>query len=72
MCSTATIMEWTMSELTANPKVMKKLQAEVRACCGSSKPRVERDDLKNHNYLKMVIKEALRKHAPVPILIPRE
>ena len=60
-----------MSELMANPRVMKKLQAEVRDCIGC-KPRVERHDLKNLKYLKMVIKEVLRKHAPAPLLVPRE
>ncbi|RVW66134.1 2-methylbutanal oxime monooxygenase [Vitis vinifera] len=65
----AITLDWTMSELMANPMVMNKLQAEVRSCIGS-KPRVERDDLNNLKYLKMVIKEALRKHAPIPLLIP--
>ena len=61
-----------MSKLMAYPRVMKKLQVEVRACCGSKARVITADDLKNLNYLKMVIKESLRKHAPVPILIPRE
>ncbi|KAJ9698657.1 hypothetical protein PVL29_007631 [Vitis rotundifolia] len=69
--TTALTLEWTMSELMANPRVMNKLQAEVRSCIGS-KPRVERDDLKNLKYSKMVIKEALRKHTPIPLLVPRE
>ena len=69
--TTAITLDWTMSELMANPRVMNKLQAEVRSCIGS-KPRVERDDLNNLKYLKMVIKEALRKHTPIPLLIPRE
>ncbi|KAL6310766.1 hypothetical protein AAG906_006157 [Vitis piasezkii] len=62
--TTAITLEWTMSELMANPRVMNKLQAEVRSWIGS-KPRVERDDLKNLKYLNMVIKEALRKHTPI-------
>lgn len=66
-------LEWAMAELIMNPRVMKKLQAEIRSAFHDKKIITEADlrgsDLK---YLKFVIKETLRLHPPGPILVPRE
>lgn len=66
--TTATTIEWAMSELMRNPRVMNKAQAEVRRQAGNLKPEVEEAELE---YLKAIVKETLRLHPPGPLL-PRE
>nr|CAB3452624.1 unnamed protein product [Digitaria exilis] len=67
----AVTMIWIMSELMRNPRVMRKVQAEVRSLV-TDKPRVEEEDVKSLRYLKMVVKENFRLHPPGTLLIPRE
>ncbi|KAM3260159.1 hypothetical protein ACQJBY_051427 [Aegilops geniculata] len=71
--TSASAMEWGMSELMRNPRVMKKLQAQIREAF-KGKAAVTEADLQASNlqYLKLVIKEALRLHPPAPLLVPRE
>nr|XP_011464171.1 PREDICTED: cytochrome P450 71A3-like isoform X2 [Fragaria vesca subsp. vesca] len=65
--STYSVLEWTMAELLRHPKVMNKLQTEVRGLAGN-KANITEDDLIEMNYLKAVIKETLRLHPPFPVL----
>ncbi|EXB50951.1 Cytochrome P450 71A1 [Morus notabilis] len=69
--TTSTLMEWLMSELMNNPRVMKKAQEEVRRVVGE-KAMVEINDIHRMDYLKCVIRETLRLHPPVPLWLPRE
>ncbi|EOA26276.1 hypothetical protein CARUB_v10023049mg [Capsella rubella] len=69
--TSAISMDWTMAELARHPRVMKKVQAEIRERVGDN-GIVTYDDLEGLEYLKMVIKETWRLHATSPILIPRE
>ncbi|XVE54587.1 hypothetical protein DITRI_Ditri03aG0093500 [Diplodiscus trichospermus] len=69
--TTSTITEWLMAELMKHPNVMKKVQEEVRNVVGK-KSKIEVDDISKMEYLKCVIKETLRLHPPVPLLVPRE
>ncbi|GFZ03855.1 cytochrome P450, family 71, subfamily A, polypeptide 22 [Actinidia rufa] len=69
--TTYTLLEWAMSELLRNPRVMKKLQHEVREIL-AGKSKIVEDDLEKMQYLKAVIKETLRLRPPIPLLVPRE
>ncbi|XP_021749803.1 cytochrome P450 71A22-like [Chenopodium quinoa] len=71
--TTYTLLEWAMAELLKHPQAMKQLQDEVRECISrSGKKRVDEDEVKNMKYLKAVIKETLRLHPPLPLLVFRE
>ncbi|KAL9294820.1 Cytochrome P450 71B31 [Arabidopsis thaliana] len=65
-------MIWTMTELTRHPRVMKKLQREIRATFEPNKERITEEDLEKVEYLNLVIKESFRLHPPAPLLLPRE
>ncbi|KAM0066715.1 putative cytochrome P450 [Helianthus debilis subsp. tardiflorus] len=69
--TSASTVVWAMTMLIKNPKFLKKVQQEVRDAVGK-KGKVEEDDLYKLDYLKAVIKEALRLYPVVPLLLPRE
>ncbi|KAK9922122.1 hypothetical protein M0R45_030602 [Rubus argutus] len=66
--TSATTIEWAMSELLRNPRAMEKAQFEVRQLL-AGKRKIQEIDLKELDYLKLVIKETLRLHTPVPFII---
>ncbi|KAI9071418.1 hypothetical protein K1719_046614 [Acacia pycnantha] len=55
----STTVEWAMTELLRNPVAMKKAQEES-------------SELLELKYVAAIIKETLRMHPPVPMLVPRE
>ncbi|XAR50253.1 hypothetical protein NMG60_11004528 [Bertholletia excelsa] len=69
--TTSTTLEWTISELLRHTHILEKLQNEVRQIAGGKLYPTE-DDLVKMNYLKAVIKETLRLHPPLPLLIAHE
>ncbi|GAU28372.1 hypothetical protein TSUD_257000 [Trifolium subterraneum] len=62
---------WAMSEMVKNPKVMEEAQSEVRRVFGR-KRYVDETELHQLIYLKAIIKETLRLHPLIPLLVPRE
>ncbi|CAL5009397.1 unnamed protein product [Urochloa decumbens] len=64
------VLEYVMVELMRNPRVLAKLQSEVRTAIPKGKEIVTEDDLSGLTYLKAVIKETLRLHASAPLLVP--
>ncbi|XP_015059923.1 cytochrome P450 CYP736A12-like [Solanum pennellii] len=70
MGTSATAIEWILTELLRHPHVMKKLQKELEQVVGLEK-MVKESDLEKLNYLDMVVKEGLRLHAVAP-LAPHE
>ncbi|KAG5572833.1 hypothetical protein H5410_062599 [Solanum commersonii] len=70
MGTSATPIEWILTELLRHPHVMKKLQKELEEVVGLER-MVKQSDLEKLNYLDMVVKEGLRLHAVAP-LVPHE
>ncbi|XVF79448.1 hypothetical protein PTKIN_Ptkin14bG0223800 [Pterospermum kingtungense] len=68
--TSATVMEWTMTELILNPRVMKKVQEEIRNVIGN-KGKITESDLDHFEYLRFAIREATRLH-PAAALLVRE
>ncbi|KHN29895.1 Cytochrome P450 71D11 [Glycine soja] len=66
----ATAINWAMAEMIRDPRVLKKAQAEVRAVY-NMKGMVDEIFIDELQYLKLVVKETLRLHPPVPLLVPR-
>ncbi|GAV60715.1 LOW QUALITY PROTEIN: p450 domain-containing protein, partial [Cephalotus follicularis] len=66
--TSSTTVEWVLSEMLKHPQIMKEAQNEVRQVF-NGKGTVDEMGVK---LLKSIIKETLRLHPPLPLLIPRE
>ncbi|CAN0890827.1 Premnaspirodiene oxygenase [Linum grandiflorum] len=64
-------VEWAMSEIMKNPRVLSKVQNEIRHAF-KGKATITEEDVQGLTYLKSVIKETFRLHPSIPLLIPRE
>ncbi|XP_074264864.1 geraniol 8-hydroxylase-like [Silene latifolia] len=69
--TTSTTLEWAMTELVCNPQKMKKAQLELQEIVGKGNS-LEECDISQLSYLQAVIKETLRLHPAVPLLLPRK
>ncbi|KAK9697392.1 hypothetical protein RND81_08G035400 [Saponaria officinalis] len=68
--TSSTTIEWSMAELLKNEGAMKKATDEVRQIL-QGKESFDGTSLVELKYLKNVIKETLRLHPPIPLLVPR-
>ncbi|KAI3686414.1 hypothetical protein L1987_80090 [Smallanthus sonchifolius] len=68
--TTATIVEWVMSNIMENHSIMKRVQEELEGVVGLNN-MVEESHLPKLQYLAATIKETLRMYPTVPFLIPR-
>ncbi|CAI8600715.1 unnamed protein product [Vicia faba] len=69
--TTSATSVWALAALVKNPRVMKKVQEEIRNV-GDKKDFLDEVDIQNFPYLKAVIKETLRLYLPAPLLVQRE
>uniref|UniRef100_A0A0E0IY79 Uncharacterized protein n=1 Tax=Oryza nivara TaxID=4536 RepID=A0A0E0IY79_ORYNI len=69
----ASALNWGIAELMRDLRVMTKLQGEIRKAF-HGKVAVGEDDIQAANlpYIRLFIKETLRLHPVVPLLVPRE
>ncbi|KAH6823539.1 hypothetical protein C2S53_012301 [Perilla frutescens var. hirtella] len=70
--SSSTAVDWAMSEMVRNPTTLKRAQDEVRHVFDNHGSYVDEEMFHELKYMKLVIKETLRMHPPLPLLVPRQ
>lgn len=61
-------MEWALAELVNHPSCQKRLRDELHRVLGGEP--VTETSLARLPYLEAVVKETLRLHSPIPLLVP--
>ncbi|KAL9332046.1 hypothetical protein ACSQ67_001656 [Phaseolus vulgaris] len=69
--TTSSIIEWAMTELLRNRECLEKVKSELDGVVGNGR-EIEESDIDNLPYLQAVVKETLRLHPPIPLLVPRK
>ncbi|KAH9323227.1 hypothetical protein KI387_017866, partial [Taxus chinensis] len=69
--TTATTVEWVMTEFIRNPQKMMQVQRELDEIVGGNR-RVEESDLDRLSYLHAAVKEIFRLHPTAPLLLPHK
>ncbi|CAA0816194.1 cytochrome P450- family 76- subfamily G-polypeptide 1 [Striga hermonthica] len=69
--TTSSTIEWAMVELLKHPQAMTKVRDELRAVVGNKGDKFEEQHVDSLPYLQAVVKETLRLHPVVPLLVPR-
>ncbi|XP_078442207.1 flavonoid 3'-monooxygenase CYP75B137-like isoform X2 [Wolffia australiana] len=67
--TTSTTMEWAMAELLHHPEKMKRVKEEIAAVVGED-VGIEEAHLHRLTYLDAVVKEVLRLHPVLPLMMP--
>lgn len=68
--TTSSTIEWVLAELLRSPETMKKVKEELHRVMGPNK-KIKESDIDNLSYLQAVVKETLRLHPALPLLLPR-
>ncbi|XP_022899380.1 cytochrome P450 76A1-like [Olea europaea var. sylvestris] len=68
--TTSISIEWGLAELLRNPHAFEKVREEVDRVVGVDR-LVEEKDVENMPYLQAAVKETLRLHPALPLLLPR-
>ncbi|KAK2653599.1 hypothetical protein Ddye_013455 [Dipteronia dyeriana] len=67
--TTSTTLEWAMAEILKNPEIIRKVQEELDEVVGNDSI-VEESHIPKLHYLNSVLKETLRLHPALPLLVP--
>ncbi|XP_027334308.1 geraniol 8-hydroxylase-like isoform X2 [Abrus precatorius] len=67
--TTASTIEWAMTELLRNPKVQEKVREELQLVFAKGE-QLEESNISKLPFLRAVVKETLRLHPPAPFLVP--
>ncbi|KAK2653608.1 hypothetical protein Ddye_013464 [Dipteronia dyeriana] len=68
--TTSTTIEWLMAELLQHPEIMRKACKELQEVVGKDNI-VEEFHISKLHYLDAILKETLRLHPALPLLVPR-
>ncbi|XP_009626636.1 geraniol 8-hydroxylase [Nicotiana tabacum] len=69
--TSAITTEWAMAELLRKPQVLNKVREEILQQIGTERP-VKESDIEKLPYLQAVVKEAMRLHPAVSLLLPHK
>ncbi|XP_054819081.1 desmethyl-deoxy-podophyllotoxin synthase-like [Prosopis cineraria] len=69
--TSSTLLKYAVLELLRNPELLKRAQAEVRQVF-NKQGHVREEELDELKYMKAVLKETMRLHPPLPLLVPRD
>ncbi|KAH7285727.1 hypothetical protein KP509_33G042900 [Ceratopteris richardii] len=62
-------IEWALAELLMHPRILKKAQKELQAIAKSAR-LMQESDIVDLPYLRAIVKETMRLHPVVPLLVP--
>ncbi|KAL8777677.1 MAG: hypothetical protein Q9213_007751 [Squamulea squamosa] len=64
--TTACLLSWTFFLLVRHPKVLSRLQGEIRSTVGTS-DEITKTHIQKMDYLKCILNETLRLYPPIPL-----
>ncbi|KAK7304886.1 hypothetical protein VNO77_42779 [Canavalia gladiata] len=68
--TSSSVIEWALTEMLKNPKIMKRTHEEMDRVIGKDR-RLRESDITNLPYFQAICKETFRKHPSTPLNLPR-